>query len=173
VAERYQALEGERSRPARTLREDHWRDLTSGLHPYALEESDRVAAAFFVEPRYPFYDRRLVEFCLALPPEQRLSQGWTRVIVRRALAGTLPNKIQWRAGKANWRANFQRGLLSEREVLEEVLSDDSQVIEEYVDLAALRLAYQRFVSRATLEDALLLWTAVVLSRWLDQTGIRA
>jgi asparagine synthase (glutamine-hydrolysing) len=173
VAERYQALEGERSRPARTLREDHWRDLTSGIHPYALEESNRVAAAFFVEPRYPFYDRRLVEFCLALPPEQRLSQGWTRVIVRRALAGTLPNKIQWRAGKANWRANFQRGLLSEREVLEEVLSDDSQVIEEYVDLAALRLAYQRFVSRATLEDALLLWTAVVLSRWLDQTGIRA
>jgi asparagine synthase (glutamine-hydrolysing) len=173
MAERYQALEGERSRPARTLREDHWRDLTSGLHPYALEESDRVAAAFFVEPRYPFYDRRLVEFCLALPPEQRLSQGWTRVIVRRALAGILPNKIRWRAGKANWRANFQRGLLSEREVLEEVVSDDSQVIEEYVDLAALRLAYQRFVSRATQEDALLLWTAVILSRWLDQTGIRA
>ena len=45
-------------------------------------------------------DKRLVEFCLALPARQSLRDGWTRLILRRALAHTLPEKVTWRVGKA-------------------------------------------------------------------------
>jgi len=39
-----------------------------------------------IELRYPFWDRRLVELCVALPRNYLTSRGWTRVIPRRSLA---------------------------------------------------------------------------------------
>ena len=35
---------------------------------------DQTAATFGLEPRYPFFDRRFVEFCLALPFKQKLQR---------------------------------------------------------------------------------------------------
>jgi len=47
-------------------------------------KDQKAALMFSVRPSYPFYDKRLVEFCLALPPEQKLRDGWSRFILRRA-----------------------------------------------------------------------------------------
>lgn len=70
-AQLYQFPEDAGRRP-RDARETHWRSLGSGLIAFALELLDTVAAPFAVEVRYPFFDRRMVEFCLALPAEQKL-----------------------------------------------------------------------------------------------------
>ena len=167
LAERARALEGERSRSARTSREDHWHDLTSGLNPYVFEWSSAVAAAFPVEIRYPFFDRRLVEFCLSLPPDQKLKRGWPRVVMRRALANSLPGRIRCRVGKGDLSHAFNRGLLaSEQGLLEEVILKDPQVIKKYVDLASLREAYYRFVFQGTSHDAIKVFTATNLALWL-------
>ena len=91
-------------------RRSHWRALTSPLIPYAMEFADAASSAFDLEVRYPFFDRRLIEFCLAIPPEQKLQSGWTRSVMRRAMAGIVPREIQWRAGKADLSPNFTRGL---------------------------------------------------------------
>jgi asparagine synthase (glutamine-hydrolysing) len=137
-----------------------------------LEVADRAAAAFSLEPRYPFFDRRLVEFCLALPPEQKLHQGWTRVVMRRALSDILPEAIRWRGGKSNLSPNFDRGLLTfEQERLEEIILKNPQVIERYVDIAALRKAYHRYVSGGTGDEVLTVWKAVTLALWLCRTGL--
>jgi asparagine synthase (glutamine-hydrolysing) len=155
-------------------KKSHWYDLTSGFNAYILEVADKATAAFSIEPRHPFYDRRLAEFCLALPPEQKLHQGWTRVIMRRALAGLLPDKIAWRGGKANLSRNFARGLLAfERETLEDVILNDSQTIEAYVDMTALRKAYNQYVSHEGNADSLTVWKAVTLALWLRHTGLTA
>ena len=74
----------------------------------ALEVADKSAAAFGVEPRYPFFDRRLIEFCVGLPEEQKFDRGWPRLLFRRAMDGILPPEIQWRSWKANLSPNFQR-----------------------------------------------------------------
>ena len=58
--------ETQRGGPAHTERQAHYRTLTQGVMSDILEVLDRAAAAFSIEPRYPFWDRRLVEFCLAL-----------------------------------------------------------------------------------------------------------
>jgi asparagine synthase (glutamine-hydrolysing) len=174
LAERAQALLGKHSRPARTSREDHWRRLTSGMIPFALEVADRAAAAFSLEPRYPFFDKRLVEFCLALPPGQKLYQGWTRMVMRRAMANVLPDEVRWRGGKSNLSPGFARGLLAfDRGLLEEVILNDARAIEEYVDIAALRKAYHRFVSRFSEDDSLTVWRSVTLALWLHRTGVPA
>jgi asparagine synthase (glutamine-hydrolysing) len=170
---RAQALRKKGHTSTRTAREGHWRGLTSALFPYALELADKAAAAFSLEPRYPFFDRRLVEFCLALPPEQKLHQGWTRVIMRRAMVNILPDEVRWRIGKANLSPNFKRRLLEyDRALLEDVIMNDPQVIEDYVDVSALRDAYRRYNAQPMSEgDALTVYGAVNLALWLRRTGL--
>jgi asparagine synthase (glutamine-hydrolysing) len=139
-----------------------------------LEIANKATAAFSIEPRHPFYDRRLIEFCLALPPEQKLSGGWTRMVMRRALAGVLPDEVAWRGGKGNLSPNFARGLLAfERGTLEEVILNDSKTIEAYVDITALRKAYEQYVSQRKNADALTVWKAVTLALWFRHTGLTA
>ena len=162
------------SKAARNPRQCHWGNLITGLHPYILEIGNKAAAAFSIEPRHPFYDRRLAEFCLALPPEQKLNRGWTRAIMRRALVDVLPAEVAWRGGKANLSQNLTRGLLAfERRTLEDVILNDSKAIEAYVDMAALRKAYEQYVSQQKNTDALTVWKAVTLALWLRHTGLTA
>lgn len=176
LQERVRALNGERARPSRTVREDQWRTLTSGLFPRVLELSDRCAAAFSIEVRHPFMDKRLIEFCLALPSEQKLNQGWSRIVMRRAMTGILPEEIRWRGGKTDMNPNFLHRLLTaDRKALEEVILQSSVNIEKYVDIQALRLAYQRliFPNKAKIGDAMTVWKATTLAYWLRHVGLEA
>jgi asparagine synthase (glutamine-hydrolysing) len=77
-------------------------------HPYAVvgrERYDRVAGPLAIEPRDPFLDRRVLDFCLSLPPDQIESDGWPKMILRRSMAGLLPDQVRWRTGKEHvgWR----------------------------------------------------------------------
>ena len=157
----------------KTSREAHYQRLTAGVMPFALEAADKAAAAFGIEPRYPFFDKRLTEFCLALPPEQKLHRGWTRIIMRRAMAGVLPPKIQWRGGKSNLGANFQHGLQLGREKLERAFNHDLTLIEDYVDLDSLRSLYQRFETNKDLshDDFLAIWKSFSLALWLKDANL--
>lgn len=71
-------------------------------HPYivvARERYDRIAAPLNIEPRDPFLDRRLLAFCLSLPADQIERRGWPKIILRRAMAGIVPDAVRWRVGK--------------------------------------------------------------------------
>jgi asparagine synthase (glutamine-hydrolysing) len=70
---------------ARTEREGHYRTLTQGSLSLAFELYANVTSRFGIEARYPFWDKRVVEFCLALPPQQKLHRGLSRVVLRRAM----------------------------------------------------------------------------------------
>lgn len=52
------------------------------------------------EVRYPYMDRDLLEFLLAIPQEQRLRPGQRRSLQRRALSGVVPDEILFRRRKA-------------------------------------------------------------------------
>ena len=173
LADRAQALLKESSKPG-NARERHWLGLRSGLYPTALELADRAAAAFSLEARYPFFDRRLIEFCVALPLSQKLKQGWTRYILRRAMSDILPPAVQWRFDKANLSPNFKRRLLDcERDILEDVILKDARLIADYVDLSGLRTVYQRYSAQPGQknDEALIVYSAITLALWLRRTGI--
>ncbi|TVQ95021.1 MAG: asparagine synthetase B [Chromatiaceae bacterium] len=87
-------------------------------HPYLTvgrERYDRVASAVAVEPRDPFLDRRVVEFCLSLPGEQKLADGWPKIVLRRAMTGRLPDPVRWRTGKEHLGWVFTSGLMAKME----------------------------------------------------------
>jgi asparagine synthase (glutamine-hydrolysing) len=162
----------EQSTP-KTEREAHFRRLIWDLHVRVLEAQDRTAAAFSLEKRYPFWDKRLVEFCLALPPEQKLKNGWERMIMRKALGGILPEKVRWRRGKSDMSSNFDGRLRSfNRDQLAEVAFNKGSLLEKYVNRFVLENIYNRITTNtASGEDMLMFWKAVTLGLWLHQTGL--
>ena len=159
--------------PALTERQSHHRRLTWGVMPYTLEVLDSAAGAFSLELRYPFWDKRLVEFCLSLPPEQKIWRGWTRMILRRAMAGVLPEEVRWRGGKANLAPALSHGLLTfDRQRLDDAILRDTSQIDEYVDSAALRRAYNRFISGEVMDgDVVAIWRAMSLALWLGRESL--
>lgn len=84
--------------------------LSAPLQALAFEELSKAAAAAGVEARYPLWDKRLVELCLSMPPEQKLKDGWTRSILRRALEGVLPREVQWRGSKVDFTPEAWHGM---------------------------------------------------------------
>jgi len=91
-------------------RADVRRQLESGWEALMKEQLERGAAACGVEYRHPFYDRRLVEFALALPEEQRQRADVGKVVLRRALAGRLPDAVRRRTSKVHYSALYFEAL---------------------------------------------------------------
>jgi asparagine synthase (glutamine-hydrolysing) len=161
-------LLADRSRRSQSARHDHARRLMSGVIPFTLEVLDRTASLHSVEPRYPFFDRRLVEFCLSLPGEQKVRHGWTRSIMRRALAGILPDRIAQRGGKALPGASFARNLLTfEHARLENIFQDGMNNLHPYVDIINTKEVVRRYRENCSIRDAISVWRAATLSIWLN------
>lgn len=169
LADRLRDLSSSWERPARSAREDHLRRLTWGGTPLLLEVADSAAAAVSVVPRYPFFDRRLIEFCLSLPSRQKLDGGFTRVVMRRALADSYPEELRRRRDKSNLSPNFIRGLrVLDRKLVGEIIEKDIETVAEYVDIPVLHNTYQRFLSSGSNEDALGVWRAATLALWFGR-----
>ena len=83
-----------------TAKKYHYHGLKNSLGIInALLLRDRMTSNFSIENRYPFLDKRLVEFCFAIPTEMKFKHGWSRYILRIAMDGILPKENQWRLKK--------------------------------------------------------------------------
>ncbi len=138
---------GEMELTARDAAQHHRESLRAPALPAILEMANKAAALHGLEDRYPFLDRRLVEFCLGMPPEQKLLHGWSRIVLRRAMMNILPVSVQWRPSKANLSPNFVRRMLDrDRALLEHAFFHNREVVSRYVDTIVLRKRYQACLS---------------------------
>jgi asparagine synthase (glutamine-hydrolysing) len=152
-----------------TQREGHIQALESGQLSHTLEVTDKLSVAHGIEPRHPFFDRRLLEYCVALPSEQIFYGGWQRAILRRALEGVLPPQVQRRLGKSDHGVNVAYNFLKyEQSRIDSLLLCDFDIIYPYVDLRGLREAYRRYTIQPTMIHLMPLRRIVVLSAWLQQ-----
>jgi len=67
--------------------------------PRLLHYEDRNSMAFSMEARLPFLDYRLVEYIFSLPSTLKIKEGVTKVILRNAMRGTLPEEVRNRYDK--------------------------------------------------------------------------
>jgi asparagine synthase (glutamine-hydrolysing) len=172
IRERLRTLQDSWVKPAGDPREDQWRNLRWGHIPFSFESYDREASRFAIEPRHPFFDRRLVEFCLALPANQKFRSGWTKSILRRAMVEIIPDCVRWRADKPNINRYFIPVLLaSKQKLIADIFSNQLQVIGDYVNPARLRARYDRYLRAGSLDDLYVAWTAASLVLWLRRTGL--
>jgi asparagine synthase (glutamine-hydrolysing) len=83
-----------------------YRAGTSGTQVYSTELCERSAAEHGIEERHPYHDRRLVEFMLAVPEEQRWHGPETKRSLRLAMRGLLPEAVRQRHVQADFSALF-------------------------------------------------------------------
>ncbi|NJN24072.1 MAG: hypothetical protein HC810_06350 [Acaryochloridaceae cyanobacterium RL_2_7] len=153
-----------RNRPeeetCQTVRQDQWRTLTSGMMTLPMELLDHISSPFQIEPRFPLMDKRLVEFCLALPPEQKLRQGWTRLILRKSMDQRLPTSIQWRESKTNFTQAFNENLMTHNlDLLTHIFENSSDELSPWVDWDIIQQMLQPGFNAETITD---LWPVITL-----------
>jgi asparagine synthase (glutamine-hydrolysing) len=100
--------------------------------PHLLKYEDKNSMANSVETRLPFLDYRCVELALALPDQYKIKSGWTKNILRRAVASWLPKEVVWRKDKLGFNAPEKNWLGSmENEMHEAILK--SALLNELID----------------------------------------
>jgi len=77
--------------------------------PTLLRNYDRYSMASGVEIRMPFLDHRIVSYCFSVPYTSKFRNGYTKALLRYALASIMPEKVAFRRSKmgfqtpiANW-----------------------------------------------------------------------
>ena len=134
-----------------------------------VQWTNQAAPQHQVEMRHPFYDRRLVEFLLRIPPGQKLGRGATKSILRVAMRDILPESILFRGGKANFIPLFDCGL-GDREMdrFRDMIGSGWLGKLGYIDSAGLLKSLQSY-DRVGKRRKTFLFIAAVLEEWLGET----
>lgn len=139
--------------------------------PMLLHWEDRSSMAHGVEARVPFVDHELVEFSLALWSDHKFLRDATKLVLRRAMARVLPEKVASRRDKLGFatpEAEWLRGPLGAlaREGVEATLARWPGLIEAG---AARRLAAEMTAGRRPADFAL--WRLVNLGIWGERFAV--
>ena len=149
----------------RTHRSYHAEDVTSPAGVRMLELMDRVSAQHGIERRHPFVDRRLVEFCVGMPPAQKRRNGMGRFAMRNAIVDVLPEPVLDRTSKADFGQPFADAL-SARLAGEHPGIEDFSAAIRYLDRNELDEMARRVREDHHYHDAQRLACAYSLERWL-------
>ncbi|HOI41198.1 MAG TPA: lasso peptide isopeptide bond-forming cyclase, partial [Methanobacterium sp.] len=161
---RYQMLYKDPLSKASTNKLRHHFAISSGILQHAMEIFDVIAGNFSFNHVYPFFDVRLVEFCLSIPKEQKFSKMWDRIVMRRAMENILPAEIQWRTTKGNLSLNFRRNMLFyDKETLDKIIFKDDEITRNFINQEYLIEIYNKYKDDFTSVDPLYMWLPIVLS----------
>jgi asparagine synthase (glutamine-hydrolysing) len=147
-------------------RMQHFATITQPGHASALEGLDKLCAAAGLEPRYPFFDKRLVEFCLSVPGRLKLRDGWGRWIMRKAMDGILPPEIQWRSDKTDFSDAVCGAAAHEgASELKALMEFDPNQAWPHLNKAAIERLYQHFDRVPTPARYRVLFPVITILAW--------
>jgi asparagine synthase (glutamine-hydrolysing) len=165
-------LQSEPHRPAGmsfgqfTLRES----FTSGWVAHGVDIFDRSTARFGVEERHPFHDRRLYEFLMAIPDDQRARDFERKFIMRNAMRGLVPDSVLARRDKADFSILFIQAL--ERVGGERFFDSMGLEAAGWVDRAEFQRMYRHRCENYLDTNIWPLWTTFALELWYRLTMLR-
>jgi asparagine synthase (glutamine-hydrolysing) len=154
----------------RTLGERQLEDIRHYSVPYLTHYEDRQSMAHGVEVRLPYLDHRIIEFGLSLPTELKVSNGWTKSVMRTAFHQVLPHEIIWRRDKqgfSNPQEEWLRGPL--RAQLDVLFRGDAAVYQYgLLDRQALIGLWERFLAGDRTVAHRQIFAAWALEAWLGK-----
>jgi asparagine synthase (glutamine-hydrolysing) len=148
-----------------------WRQLAFDVQqrflPSLLRYEDRNSMAFSIETRLPFLDYRLVELAFSLPDDQKLQGVTTKVVLRRALGGRLPDPVRVRADKMGYETPTDVWLRTRyaRDARERLAREG--LLHDYVDGRVLLEELDRYLAGSR-DIGLQVWRWLNLEAWLRQ-----
>lgn len=97
--ERRRAMVAEQASLTHALNRRLHADVFRFSLPALLRYEDRNSMAFSIEARTPFLDYRLAELVASMPAGMKISRGWTKWVLRKAMHQSLPDEVTWRTDK--------------------------------------------------------------------------
>lgn len=151
-------------------------ELTNSLYkshsqtglPGLLQYGDAISMAHSLEARLPFMDYRLVEYCFALPPDEKIRGTTTKWLLRRSLRGIVPDAILDRKDKVGFATPFASWICGPlREPLIDVF--DSRRAREHgvFNVQVLKKVLDRHI-KGRLDMSYYIWRWLTTELWLSQ-----
>ncbi len=134
-------------------------------HTASLEVSN--ASKSGIDVRRPFRDRRLIEFVLSIPAHLLYRPGWSKWILRQAMAGILPEPVRLRRHVSSLLPLAARGL-AERELstVRDLLAEPEALWRRYVRSDWLSTAFpQRLQQQLDGIEAVIPWQCICSELW--------
>ncbi|OFX21200.1 MAG: hypothetical protein A2041_04885 [Bacteroidetes bacterium GWA2_31_9b] len=123
-------------------------------HPHVsqrLEYCSTAARKYGIDYRYPFLDKRLIEFYLSIPINLKAKNGIGRYAIRKAIEEIVPEKICWRNDKsgATIPTVYMR-LFNDREKIAEIITKakNNSLILKYIDLDAYESWFEKLIQQS-------------------------
>lgn len=147
-------------------RKRHYYYLTLGTHQQNLEDMDKLVGTFEIDYRHPMLDKRLIEFCYAIPTEIKFNKGWGRMLARKGLSELLPKEVQCRTNKSNFGPVLGKYFFEqEKKKLKKLLIENKE-IRDYINFKEFKSIYDKYIEDQSI-DSLDIWKITILSIWLD------
>jgi asparagine synthase (glutamine-hydrolysing) len=146
------------------LAQQQYVDVKTYLADNILTKVDRMSMAASIEAREPLLDYRLVEFALNLPPQWKMQNGQTKLILRQAMQGRIPDAVlnKPKQGFSIPLKNWLRGPL--RSFLTDTLSADTVARRGYFQPETVtRWVDEHLSGKANHSHRL--WALAVLELW--------
>lgn len=149
------------------VQEMHYKTLNWPVWQVALNYAEIDSRKFGVEERYPFFDRRVMEFCLSVPGRFRSNKNVTRYYMRESMKGILPKENINRLSKADISPLFVNALTKKGNILKEI---DSEIMREYVDIDYVEKRFiEPFNKRTQISyNSQTLFQLICLKNWLEK-----
>ncbi len=161
------------------LKNRTWQDLFRETAPCCLRAEDRQCAAFGLEHFDPFLDERLLALMFRVPGGLKIRDGVTKILLRKAMHGVLPEETRTRIKKTGWNAPAHvwftgrnagalRDLAASRAFRERGIYNPQQVdrlIREHEQIVASGEARENHM--------MFLWQLVNLESWLQAFRIHS
>ncbi len=144
--------------------------FNSGWVAHGFDIFDRSTARFGIEERHPFHDRRLYEFLLAIPADQRARDSRRKYILRNAMRGLVPDSVLARRDKADFSILFIRALAQ----IGGEHFFDTMMLESagWIDRGKFQRAYCYRSENYSDTNIWPLWTAFALELWYRMTVLK-
>lgn len=154
------------------LKNRTFQDIFSETAPCCLRAEDRQTSAFGLQHFDPFFDYRLIEFMFRVPGSLKIRDGVTKVLLRKATTGLLPEETRTRIKKTGWNAPahlwFSGTVLDS--VRDMVSSQDFRASGVYNVVEVLRIIedHRKIMSTSAPREnhMMFLWQLVNLEFWL-------
>jgi asparagine synthase (glutamine-hydrolysing) len=118
--------------------------------PTILRNFDRMSMAHGIEVRMPFMDWRLVTYTMALPEASKSSDGYTKMVARRAMQGRMPESVRMGRRKVGLNSPMPEWLNGSLSGWTSALLDRQvPAFAELVDEASLRKTVNRLTTSKT------------------------
>jgi len=140
-------------------------DLTKWSLPILLRYEDKNASAHSVETRLPFLDYRLVEIVASMPLNQKLRNGWTKYILRKAMRKILPEKIRLRKEKIGFVTPEKVWFKSTLKNEVNQIFNQAAFLPKYILMDKLKNSWQKYLRGQIIHSYDIYFRFFILERW--------